>query len=88
MGQQLRLGARALWRKRERDLRLDAVADARFRPQKMRASQLTIERGPLLSKTNAGVATVLLRTVLHLAISERPVLLRDFDQIDDHVLLA
>src|SRR5215469_11801690 len=34
------------------------------------------------------IATALLRTVLHLAISEGPVLLRYFDQIDDHVLLA
>lgn len=41
-----------------------------------------------LSKTIAAVATLLLRTVLHLTISERPVLPRYLDQIDDHVLLA
>src|SRR6516225_10079651 len=32
--------------------------------------------------------TALLRTVLHLAIPERPVLLRNFHEIDDHVFLA
>src|SRR6516162_252428 len=40
------------------------------------------------AKRPLGVARALLRTVLHLAITEGPVLLRYFDQIDDHVLLA